>query len=97
MKIMNMVKLYGKPIRINKATADKRELDIGATIFIGKLAPEVDEKALFDTFISFGTILQTPKVRESWFTCGSVDSCRYLADCPRPRERHVKRRWFRLL
>jgi splicing factor 3B subunit 4 len=37
-------------------------LDVGATIFVGNLAPEVDEKILYDTFIAFGTILQTPKV-----------------------------------
>ncbi|EPZ34548.1 RNA-binding domain-containing protein [Rozella allomycis CSF55] len=61
-KIMNMVKLYGKPIRLNKAAADKKELDIGATLFIGNLAPEVDEKTLYDTFSAFGVILQTPKI-----------------------------------
>src|ERR1700722_299663 len=28
-KIMSQVRLFGKPLRINKATADKRTLDIG--------------------------------------------------------------------
>ena len=27
-KIMNMVKMYGKPIKVNKASQDKKQLDI---------------------------------------------------------------------
>lgn len=61
-KIMNMVKLYGKPLRANKASAHQKNQDIGANIFIGNLDPEVDEKLLYDTFSAFGTILQTPKI-----------------------------------
>lgn len=61
-KIMNMIKLYGKPIRVNKASAHQKNLDVGANIFIGNLDPEVDEKLLYDTFSAFGVILQTPKV-----------------------------------
>lgn len=45
-KIMNMIKLYGKPIRVNKASAHQKNLDVGANIFIGNLDPEVDEKLL---------------------------------------------------
>lgn len=62
-KIMNMIKLYGKPIRVNKASAHQKNLDVGANIFIGNLDPEVDEKLLYDTFSAFGVILQTPKVQ----------------------------------
>ena len=61
-KIMNMIKLYGKPIRVNKASAHQKSLDVGANIFIGNLDPEVDEKLLYDTFSAFGVILQTPKI-----------------------------------
>eukprot|EP00621_Florenciella_sp_RCC1693_P006345 CAMPEP_0182544382 /NCGR_PEP_ID=MMETSP1323-20130603/33055_1 /TAXON_ID=236787 /ORGANISM="Florenciella parvula, Strain RCC1693" /LENGTH=222 /DNA_ID=CAMNT_0024755411 /DNA_START=157 /DNA_END=821 /DNA_ORIENTATION=+ len=61
-KVMNMVKLYGKPIRVNKASQDKKTLDIGANLFIGNLDPEVDEKLLYDTFSAFGGITNTPKV-----------------------------------
>ncbi|KAJ3056804.1 Splicing factor 3B subunit 4 [Rhizophlyctis rosea] len=61
-KIMNMIKLYGKPIRVNKATSDKKNLDVGANLFIGNLDPDVDEKLLYDTFSAFGVIVQTPKV-----------------------------------
>ncbi|KAI5710888.1 hypothetical protein M8J76_002822 [Diaphorina citri] len=61
-KIMNMIKLYGKPIRVNKASSHQKNLDVGANIFIGNLDPEVDEKLLYDTFSAFGVILQTPKI-----------------------------------
>lgn len=92
-KILNMIKLYGKPIRVNKvcvlfflhfrslfnssfrwcltfiflllqASTDKKNLDVGANLFIGNLDPEVDEKLLYDTFSAFGVILQTPKVQK---------------------------------
>ena len=46
MKILNMIKLYGKPIRVNKASSDKKTLEVGANLFIGNLDPEVDEKVL---------------------------------------------------
>lgn len=64
-RIMNMIKLYNKPIRINKAAADKRNTDIGAILFIGNLDPELDEKMLYDTFGTFGTILSTRISRET--------------------------------
>eukprot|EP00471_Norrisiella_sphaerica_P013436 CAMPEP_0184493962 /NCGR_PEP_ID=MMETSP0113_2-20130426/27435_1 /TAXON_ID=91329 /ORGANISM="Norrisiella sphaerica, Strain BC52" /LENGTH=316 /DNA_ID=CAMNT_0026879473 /DNA_START=15 /DNA_END=961 /DNA_ORIENTATION=- len=56
-RVLNMIKLYGKPIRVNKASKDKKENEIGANLFIGNLAPEVDEKLLFDTFSAFGCVL----------------------------------------
>ncbi|KAL7676778.1 hypothetical protein ACOME3_003028 [Neoechinorhynchus agilis] len=61
-KIMNMIKLFGKPIRVNKASAHQKNMDVGANLFIGNLDPEVDEKLLYDTFSAFGVILQTPKI-----------------------------------
>jgi len=62
LKVMNMVKLYGKPIRVNKASQDKKTLDVGANLFIGNLDPDVDEKLLYDTFSAFGVIIATPKI-----------------------------------
>jgi splicing factor 3B subunit 4 len=62
MKVMNMVKLYGRPIKVNKSSQDKKALDVGANIFIGNLDPAVDEKLLHDTFSAFGGILVTPKI-----------------------------------
>lgn len=61
-KVMNMIKVYNKPIKVNKASADKKQIDVGANIFIGNLDPDVDEKLLFDTFSAFGGIVQTPKI-----------------------------------
>ena len=43
-KILNMCKLHGKPIRVNKAASDKNLNDVGANLFIGNLDPDVDEK-----------------------------------------------------
>lgn len=62
MKVMNMVKLFGKPIRVNKASQDKKDVDVGANMFIGNLAADVDEKLLYDTFSAFGGLVSTPKV-----------------------------------
>jgi splicing factor 3B subunit 4 len=62
-KIMNMIKLFGKPIRVNKAARDGRKtLEVGANLFIGNLDPEVDESLLYNTFSAFGVIISTPKI-----------------------------------
>ena len=64
-QILSMVKLYGRPLRVNKSSLDKKaglSLDVGANLFLGNLDPEVDEKLLFDTFSAFGTIVRQPKV-----------------------------------
>lgn len=61
-KIINMIKLFGKPIRVNKASQDKKSTDVGANLFIGNLDPDVDEKLLYDTFSAFGVIVATPKI-----------------------------------
>lgn len=91
-KIMNQIKLYGKPIRVNKvcsclwylpftrvphshipslkvilrcdlqASSDRKQVDIGANLFIGNLDVNVDERMLYDTFTTFGTLVQTAKV-----------------------------------
>lgn len=62
-KIMNQVRLYGKPIRVNKASADKQKtVEVGAELFIGNIDPMVDEKTLYDTFSRFGSLISAPKV-----------------------------------
>lgn len=62
-KIMNTVRLYGKPIKVNKASADKQKaVEVGAELFIGNLDPMVDETVLFDTFSRFGGLVAPPKV-----------------------------------
>ncbi len=66
-RIMNQVRLYGKPIRVNKASADKQKIvEVGAELFIGNLDPMVDEKVLYDTFGRFGSLISAPKV------CGTI-------------------------
>ncbi|KAJ6785371.1 hypothetical protein PWT90_04532 [Aphanocladium album] len=61
--VMNGVKLYGKSLRVNKASADRqRTTDIGAELFVGNLDPMADEKILYDTFSRFGPLLSLPKV-----------------------------------
>ena len=42
-KIMNMVKLFGKPIRVNKASQDRKSQDVGANLFIGNLDEQADD------------------------------------------------------
>ena len=62
-RIMNQVRLYGKPIRVNKASADKQKtVEVGAELFIGNLDPMVTEQTLYDTFGRFGSLISAPKV-----------------------------------
>jgi splicing factor 3B subunit 4 len=66
-QIMSMVKLYTRPLRVNKSSLDKKSgsvsLDVGANLFIGNLdGADVDEKLLYDTFSAFGTIIRPPKI-----------------------------------
>jgi splicing factor 3B subunit 4 len=62
-KVLNGIRIWGKPIRVNKASADKQKtVDIGAELFINNLDPQVDEKILYDTFSQFGQILRQPNV-----------------------------------
>lgn len=65
-RVMNMIRLFGKPIRVNKASKDgKGEEDIGANLFIGNLDPEVDETMLYDTFSAFGSIISAKIMSDS--------------------------------
>ncbi|RMZ86138.1 hypothetical protein DV737_g269, partial [Chaetothyriales sp. CBS 132003] len=62
-RVMNGVRLFGKPIRVNKASADKtKAVEVGAELFVGNLDPLVDERILFETFGRFGTLVAQPKV-----------------------------------
>ena len=71
LKVMNMVKLFGKPLRVNKASQDRRAVEVGANLILGGLDGDVDEKLLYDTFSAFGTISETPKVMRDPDTGGS--------------------------
>ncbi|KAL9587564.1 MAG: hypothetical protein Q9212_000141 [Teloschistes hypoglaucus] len=62
-RIMNQVRLYGKPIRVNKASADKQKtVEVGAELFVGNLDPMITEQTLYDTFGRFGSLVAAPKV-----------------------------------
>ncbi|KAJ5180366.1 splicing factor 3B subunit 4 [Penicillium capsulatum] len=62
-RIMNGIRLFGKPIRVNKASADKQKsVEIGAELFIGNLDPMVAEQVLYDTFSRFGSLVSFPKI-----------------------------------
>ena len=63
-RILNMVKLFQKPIRVNKSAQDKKNQEVGANLFIGNLDTSVDEKTLYDTFASFGVILFAKVMRD---------------------------------
>ena len=63
-KIMHMIKLYGKPIKVNKASQDKITQEVEANIFIGNLHDDVDEKMLKDVFSAFGVVLSTKIMRD---------------------------------
>lgn len=63
--IMNMVKLFGRPLKVSKSSMNnKAELnrDVGANLFIGNLAGDVDEHLLYDTFSAFGNLIRQPRV-----------------------------------
>jgi splicing factor 3B subunit 4 len=55
-KILNMIKVFGKPIRVNKASTDKKTQDVGANLFIGNLDPDVDEKVKGSLDITYVSI-----------------------------------------
>ena len=50
------------PFEFLQASQFKRDQSLGANVFVGNLAPEVDEKLLYDTFSAFGVILSHPKI-----------------------------------
>ncbi|KAI9898389.1 hypothetical protein N3K66_006749 [Trichothecium roseum] len=71
--VVNGVKLFGKSLRVNKASADRGRpgggpggggagADVGAELFVGNLDPAADERLLYDTFSRFGPLLCLPKV-----------------------------------
>ena len=64
-KILNMIKLFGRPLKVSKSSLNRAELsrDVGANLFIGNLDPnDVDENLLYDTFSAFGTLIRQPKI-----------------------------------
>jgi splicing factor 3B subunit 4 len=66
--VLNTVRIYSQPIRMNKASADKQKsVEVGAELFVGNLDAMVDEKALYDTFSRFGQLTSAPKIARDDF------------------------------
>jgi splicing factor 3B subunit 4 len=65
-RILNMIKLYGKHIKVNKAAKDKggEEDQFAANLFVRNLHPDVDNKFLYDTFAAFGCVLSAKVMTE---------------------------------
>lgn len=63
-KTLHGIKLYGRPLKVNKASADRKNLDVGANLFVGNLDPMVDDSMMMDTFKSFGNVLSAKIARE---------------------------------
>lgn len=70
-KILNGTRMFGKPIRVNMANADRRgpggetiggTQGVGAELFLGNLEGSVDERVLYETFSRFGPLVAAPKV-----------------------------------
>ena len=82
-RIMNQVRLYGKPIRVNKASADKQKtVEVGAELFIGNLDPMVSEQTLYDTFGRFGSLISAPKVCFYRCFCSEDPRLTLVPGCP---------------
>ena len=67
LRCLNMIRLYGKPIRCNKSSnAEKtnRGTDNGANLFVSGLASDVDEAYLADAFSSFGQVIFAKIMRD---------------------------------
>jgi splicing factor 3B subunit 4 len=75
-KIMNQIKLFGRPIRVNKASADKRPvINVGADLHISGLDPSIDERTLLNIFSTFGPLMAPPRVCFHEF-CAQLLTCR---------------------
>jgi splicing factor 3B subunit 4 len=73
-KVMNTIKLFGRPIRVNKASADKKGIphcvgnpnagviNVGADLHISGLDPSIDERTLLNIFSTFGPLMAPPRV-----------------------------------
>lgn len=73
-----MIKMFGKPIRVNKASSDKKSAEVGANLFVGNLDPEVDEvrgglsAARREVFIAFVGSMHVAKAGASHHGCHAV-------------------------
>ena len=68
MRVLNMVPVYGKCLRVRRSgeggPAGAQRVEVGAHLFVGNLAAEATERALYDTFSAFGSIVETRVQRD---------------------------------
>jgi splicing factor 3B subunit 4 len=70
MRVLNMVPLYGKCMRVRRSGEGGNgpgaapRAEVGANLFVGNLAEDATERALYDTFSAFGCILETRVQRD---------------------------------
>lgn len=66
-QIFNQIKLYGKPIRVNKASSNQPggTIKVGAELHVSGLDPSIEIKTLVNTFSVFGPLLSWPKIYSS--------------------------------
>mmetsp|Transcript_21995 Transcript_21995/g.30695 ORF Transcript_21995/g.30695 Transcript_21995/m.30695 type:complete len:185 (+) Transcript_21995:77-631(+) len=69
-KVLSPIKLFSKVISLRKINSDEL-LFIGATIFIGNLHKDVDEKMIFDSFSIFGKIIRKPQLTKTYTSNGT--------------------------
>ncbi|KAA0177559.1 hypothetical protein FNF27_00729 [Cafeteria roenbergensis] len=62
-RTLGMLRLCGKPIRVDRSSSSKEQAGVGAKLYVGGLSPEVDEKLLHDTFAAFGMVSGQPRVQ----------------------------------
>jgi splicing factor 3B subunit 4 len=68
LSIMNMVPMFGNPIRLRKAGANSSSggaLNVGANLFVGNVGTDATEKTLCDTFSAFGIVVDAHVQRDA--------------------------------
>merc|ERR1712150_387591 len=77
--VMNMVCLFGMPIRISVITSPtSNEVEHRAVIDVSGLDDQIDPTVLLELFSPFGKILQTPKIYRSNSKSGTVSTKIFL-------------------
>lgn len=71
-KLLNGVKLYNRPLKVNRATTTARAMDVGANLFVGGLDEQVDETMLSDVFGAFGVLIKPPQISRDLTTGASL-------------------------
>lgn len=77
-KIMNMIKLYGKPTGVNKASSSQQKSGCGSPAFsLGTWTQRLVKVAFMIHLAPLGVILQTPKIMQDPDTGSSQRLCLY--------------------